>query len=208
MAVDRRAGVQTPFRSGQRAAGPAAGIAQNENRVQSNRVYAIVFAMFAFCSVAVMALLFVDWGGDEPPAVADVRTVPKPKKDQPKVERDARDDTGFTPPPPQPVRRRTTSSTAPSRTAAAGSSAAPRVGGGSIIVKLKDASQARAVELICGGGSYRLRQAFSAGVTKFGGVPGGQCTLYFKGGIPAKFAPVSRGKSYNCSIIGQTAVCE
>ena len=208
VAVERQAAVQTPFRSGQRATGPAAEVAQNENRVQSNRVYAIVFAMFAFCSIAVMALLFVDWGGDESPTVAEVKTAQKPKKDAPRAERDARDDTGFTPPPPQPVRRRTTSSAAPARTASASSSGAPRVGGGSIIVKLKDASQARAVELICGGGSYRLRQAFSAGVTKFGGVPGGQCTLYFKGGIPAKFTPVSRGKSYNCSIIGQTAVCE
>ena len=77
-----------------------------------------------------------------------------------------------------------------------------------MIVKLDDSSQARGVELICGGGSYRLRQSFAGGVAKFSGVPAGQCTLYFKGGIPAKFIGVQRGRSYNCSILGPTAMCK
>ena len=211
VAVDPGAGPRTPFRAEQAVAKAKAQVGvHNENRVQSNRVYAIVFGMFAFCSVAVMLLLFVDWGGEETPPVAQAKTATSTPSDGKRDREPAsREDTGFTPP-PQPVRRRsaTSSSSRSSRPAASTAPTGPKVGGGSVMVKLTDASQARAVELICGAGSYRKRQSFTAGVTKFGGVPGGQCTLYFKGGIPAKFTPVSRGRSYSCSIIGQTAVCK
>lgn len=210
VAVDSSAGPRTPFRAEQAVAKAKAQVGvQNENRVQSNRVYAIVFGMFVFCSIAVMLLLFVDWGGEEPAPVAQSQPATTSSTDSKRDREPAsREDTGFTPP-PQPVRRRTSkASSSPSRAPSTSAPAAPKVGGGSVIVKLTDASQARAVELICGAGSYRKRQPFAAGVTKFGGVPGGQCTLYFKGGIPAKFTPVSRGRSYNCSIIGQTAVCK
>ena len=191
VAVDNRASPKTPFRATPPTSAPPSGSAQAENRVQSNRVYAIVFAMLAILSVAFVALLFVDWGEDEPTTAQVVTKTakPEPAKDP---EPEGREDTGIAPPPPPPRRppRTTTRSTTGGATPSA--PAKPRVGGGSVIVKLDDSSQARGVELICGGGSYRLRQSFAGGVAKFSGVPAGQCTLYFKGGIPAKFIGVQR----------------
>ena len=77
-----------------------------------------------------------------------------------------------------------------------------------MIVRLPDSAQASGVELVCGGGAYRLRKSFSSGVASFSGVPGGVCTFYFKGGLPSQFTPVTAGRSYSCSVIGSTAVCK
>jgi len=163
--------------------------------------------MFALICVAVLALFFIDWG-DKTPPVAQRDEAPSSKRADPDPDPPNNDDTGIAaPPPPQATRTRRTTPRA-SGTSSSAAPAAPRVSGGNVVVKLADTSQASGVELVCGGGSYRLRKSFGGGTANFSGVPGGQCTLYFKGGIPAKFTPVSRGKSYNCSIIGTTAVCK
>jgi hypothetical protein len=197
---------QTPFQ----ATTNAGGGNPEEQRVQSNRVYAIVFGMMALVCVAILVLVLTKIGGGEPEEVADTTVVsnttarPTPIK--------ARVDTGG---PPKPPPRRTTSrakpSTKPRRTSSkkpAASSGAPAAGRGTLIVAIVDASQASAVELNCSAGSYRKKMPFSGGVARFSGVPGSNCELYFKGGIPAKFTPVRAGKSYSCSIIGTTAVCK
>ena len=85
---------------------------------------------------------------------------------------------------------------------------APPAADDSIIVKLADKPKAQTIELICNDGSYRSSQSASTGVATFSKVPGGSCTLSFKGENPAKFTPVSRGNAYHCNIIGQTAVCK
>ncbi|MCB9760050.1 MAG: hypothetical protein H6739_09475 [Alphaproteobacteria bacterium] len=66
------------------------------------------------------------------------------------------------------------------------------------------------VELVCmGDAPYRERFDLSQGRVGFPGVPeGADCTVYFKGGAPAQFAPVRRGQVLRCNIVGTTATCE
>jgi serine/threonine-protein kinase len=198
----------TPFK----ASTSAGGLNPDEQRVQSNRVYAIVFGMFGLVCLAVLALVFIGIGDDDSSqnAVTETTTLPPPRTVR---ERPNLDDTGMKAPPP--VRKPKRSPRQGGRTgggtgggSGGGKTKAPRVGGGTVIIKINDSTQASGVELICTAGSYRKRNSFIGGVATFGGVPGGVCTLYFKGGIPAKFSPVTRGRSYNCSIIGTTAVCK
>jgi len=185
----------------------AGGRNPEEQRVQSNRVYAIVLGMFALVSVALILLKSVKT--DEPvvndsegPAVAVNTTSGGPKELK---------DTGGPPvrPPPAAGPRTPRPAAAP-----AGPSAprppkpAPGAGRGNVIVRLPDASHASGVELVCGGGAYRLRKSFAGGVASFSGVPGGSCTFFFKGGLPSQYTPVTAGRSYSCSVIGSTAVCK
>jgi serine/threonine protein kinase len=188
----------TPFK----ASTNAGGVNPEEQRVQSNRVYAIVFGMFGLVCLAVLILVFVGIGGDEEVSgssevVTQTSTKSKPVKNI---------DTGG-PAKPPPVTRRP-SRPAPGPAAARPQSSASSAGRGSVIVKLPDSAQSSGVELVCASGAYRLRKSFAGGVASFSGVPGGSCTLYFKGGIPAKFTPVTAGRSYTCNIIGTTAVCK
>lgn len=190
----------TPFK----ASTNAGGVNPEEQRVQSNRVYAIVFGMFGLVCMAVLILLFVGIGGDEEAStksevVAQVSSKSKPAKNI---------DTGGPVKPPPVTRRASRPSPAPGPAAARPRTSAPSAGRGSVIVKLPDSAQSSGVELVCASGAYRLRKSFAGGVASFSGVPGGSCTLYFKGGIPAKFTPVTAGRSYTCNIIGTTAVCK
>lgn len=196
----------TPFK----ASTSAGGLNPEEQRVQSNRVYAIVFGMFGLVCLAVLALVFIGIGKDDSSADAVAQETTSPP---PRVERERRnlDDTGIKAPPPvRPTKRppRKSSGAGTGGGTGGGKPRAPSVGGGTVIIKLNDTSQSSGAELVCTAGSYRKRNSFSGGVATFGSVPGGVCTLYFKGGIPAKFSPVTRGRSYNCSIIGTTAVCK
>ena len=84
----------------------------------------------------------------------------------------------------------------------------PPVSNDSITVKMADASPSKTVDLVCSDGSFRSSQPLTNGVTTFSEVPSGACTLEFKGGTPAKYTPARRGSTYNCAIIGQTAVCK
>ena len=84
----------------------------------------------------------------------------------------------------------------------------PPVDAKDVTVQMADESRVKTVELHCGDDDKRSSQTFTDGVTTFGNVPDGHCTLHFKGEVEAKFTPVSSGKSYHCSIIGNTAVCK
>ena len=67
---------------------------------------------------------------------------------------------------------------------------------------------ANAFEVTCPSG-FRQRTALSgSGSGTLAGVPQESCTLFFKGGSPAKYGPVSGGKSLNCQIVGTTANCK
>jgi serine/threonine-protein kinase len=113
IAVDSRAVQKTPFRTGEpvAVASPAAH-QRNENRVQSNRVYAIVVGMFALICVAVLALFFIDWGDKDPP-VAQRDEVTSSKRADPDPDPPNNDDTGIAaPPPPKATRTRRTSTRA------------------------------------------------------------------------------------------------
>jgi len=185
----------------------AGGRNPEEQRVQSNRVHAIVLGLIALVCLAL--ILLRSGKTDEPmvknsdePALA-INT----KSDGPKDLKD----TGGPPVRPPPA----TGPRPPPKTPATPGTAPPRppkpppgAGRGNVIVRLPDASHASGVELVCGGGSYRLRKSFSGGVASFSGVPGGSCTFFFKGGLPSQYTPVTAGRSYSCSVIGSTAVCK
>ena len=190
----------TPFK----ASTSTGGLNPDEQRVQSNRVYAIVLGMFGLVCIAVLGLVFGGVGGEkETSKTAEVvASSSTTKKSAPTI------DTGG-PSSPPPVSRRPSRPRAPAAPASSRrpSSNTSSAGRGAVIVKLPDSTQSSAVELVCAAGAYRLRKSFAGGVASFSGVPGGSCTLYFKGGIPAKFAPVTAGRSYTCNIIGTTASC-
>lgn len=64
-----------------------------------------------------------------------------------------------------------------------------------------------AVELVCPSG-FRHREGLEGGWVSFEGVPAGEdCTLYFKGGAPAKYEPVQGGQDLKCQIAATTGVC-
>ena len=182
------------------------GANPDEQRVQSNRVYAIVLGMFGLVCLALLAQVFLPDGDDASSSKSSevVATTTKPKNNT----RSKTVDTGG-PTAPPPVARRPARSSAPARAPAQRSttSRAGSAGRGTVIIKLPDSTQASAAELVCTAGAYRLRKPFSSGVASFSGVPGGACTVFFKGGIPAKFSPVTAGRSYTCNIMGITAVC-
>ncbi len=194
----------------------AGGTDQAYGSVQSARVYAIVAGMFGLIGLALILMLFMDKGDADEDAGAGKGTATVAEASSTTSSRSTPKDTGGPPAPPVRTASRARSS-APAPAAGAGSaprsggatrSKGPSVGGGNIIVRLPDSTQASGVELVCGGGAYRLRKSFSGGVASFSGVPGGVCTFYFKGGLPSQFTPVTAGRSYSCSVIGSTAVCK
>jgi hypothetical protein len=64
-----------------------------------------------------------------------------------------------------------------------------------------------AMELTCPGG-FRLRTEVLSNVAVFDGVPtAGECTLFFKGGVPARYQPMGPG-NWSCGIHGSAAVCK
>jgi hypothetical protein len=61
------------------------------------------------------------------------------------------------------------------------------------------------LELTCSNG-YRVRSDIELNTATFESVPQDECTLHFKGGVPAKYRPVRWGTFY-CGLSGTTAVC-
>ena len=84
----------------------------------------------------------------------------------------------------------------------------PPAGDDTLVVKMNDSSKVKTIGLICSEGSHRSDQALSDSVATFSQVPSGYCTLEFKGETPSTFTPMYRANTYQCTIIGQTAVCK
>lgn len=77
---------------------------------------------------------------------------------------------------------------------------------GTLQVQLSDVSAATWGMLSCpGGASSRAR--FERGLAVFEGVPDEPCTLWFKGGAPAKFVGLTSGQAVTCSVTGLQASC-
>lgn len=83
----------------------------------------------------------------------------------------------------------------------------------SLAIALDDAGAGTtAIELVCG--LWRDRQTLQMDAAGIGGtvwfqaVPGGDCTVYFKGGSPAQFGPAHGGDALRCKLVATTAVCE
>ncbi|HHO51947.1 MAG TPA: hypothetical protein ENK18_13965 [Deltaproteobacteria bacterium] len=61
------------------------------------------------------------------------------------------------------------------------------------------------LELTCPG-SYRRRERIELNTAVFEDVPADECTLLFKGGVPAKYRPMTWG-TYYCGLSGNTVIC-
>jgi hypothetical protein len=100
----------------------------------------------------------------------------------------------------------------PAAAAAAVVSADGPLGADQIEVHVPDASLFSGIEVVCMDG-YRQRSPMKttadsvSGVARIGGLRSAQCRLLFKGGTPATYSPVVPGTSYDCRVVGSTAVC-
>lgn len=70
-----------------------------------------------------------------------------------------------------------------------------------------DAGHNHSVELVCPQAGYRARAPLAEGRAELNGAPVEDCTLYFKGGVPAQFSPVRGGDQLVCTLVATTAVC-
>jgi len=204
-----QSGGGTPFV----VSGPTPGSAppaDADSRVQSTRLYAILFACFVLVSVAIVVAVWLRPGGGsgDGDAVADNgSTAPNTavvdgirKKAEPK-------DTGVVEaaPAPKPTRHRTSSKV---KTTAAPAPSPPS-NPGAITVKLGDPNGFSSMTVLCPSG-FRAKGTFSGGSATVGGVPAGQsCSLIFNGGIsPGRFSGAKAGRTFTCSMIGSGMVCK
>lgn len=178
--------------------GPAAATGDAGSRVQSNRVYAIILAVFMLVGLAVVAAIWFQRDKtEEPKEVVTAPPPPKPVVADPKPV----PDTGAAPAPtPKPQPKSTKPKTTTPKVAA------PASGPATLSVKLADGAVATAIEVTCPSG-FRQRSTLSGGSGSVASVPQEKCTLIFKGGAPAQYGPVHGGQSLKCSIVGTTAVC-
>jgi hypothetical protein len=199
----------SPFQVGNGGSPPPG---DSENRSRSMRIYLILFVLFGMvCSVAVIVVLAVVLGlnaknnDDGSSAETPVTTEPSP--------RPAGGGDTATPPPPMPsqpyvapARPRpqpgTGPASAPSPRPARASST------GTVTIMVPEGQRFTGVEIKCDGSGFRNRGAFSGQSARVQDVPNESCTLYFKGGAPAQFRPVSGGRSYSCEFPAPgTATC-
>lgn len=62
------------------------------------------------------------------------------------------------------------------------------------------------LEITCTSG-FRTRTDVSLNTAVFDGIPGNeQCTMFFKGSVPAKYGPISQG-TWSCGLSNTVAVC-
>lgn len=83
---------------------------------------------------------------------------------------------------------------------------APPLPPGQIKVLTTDRLPHSTLELVCPGG-YRVRTAVTNHTALFTGVPSEECELFFKGGAPYRYRPVTEG-TWSCTVVAGTAVCE
>ncbi len=205
------AGGGTPFQV--QGPTPTAPPADSGQRVQSNRVYAIVFGAFLMVCFAVFVAVWLRPTGDSGEVTGSGEGTPEVVVSNSTKKKATGGEVDTALPPveekkPRTTRRNTTrkstnsgstSSSTTKKAAAAPSGPAP------LTVKL--ATGANAFEVTCPSG-FRQRTAISGGTGTLQGVPLESCTLFFKGGAPAKYGPVKGGQTLTCSITGTTAVCK
>lgn len=86
---------------------------------------------------------------------------------------------------------------------------APAPATGELMVQLVDAPTVGSLEVTCRQPEFRQRASLVDGAATFTQVPidGEACVLFFRGGPPARFEPVSGGQSLVCSLDNTTASC-
>ncbi len=73
------------------------------------------------------------------------------------------------------------------------------------VIANTDLPASASFELSCAGG-HRQRQRIAQNVAVFDDVPASDCTLLLKGGVPAKFQPMTWG-TYTCGLSGSAMIC-
>jgi len=192
----------TPFHAAQ----PPPAAPRQQKRVASYRVYAIILAVFVLgCSAVVLAVWLGGGEGDTPtPTPTPTHTTTVADAD-PEPARAKREDTAPPEPDPPPTRTRSTSTRSTSTAAAA-----PKAPSGpaALVVKMTDQTHLTAVEVNCPSGFRDRVGITTGGSASVPDVPQENCSLHFKGGVPARFSPVRGGQSLSCAIMGSTAVCK
>ncbi|MSQ01557.1 MAG: serine/threonine protein kinase [Myxococcales bacterium] len=197
--VGHASGGATPFQ----VAGsvPTQGSA-DESRMQSTRVFALIFGALAMVFMAVLAAgAAVAWkmSQEEKPAIADASQAPKmiPPKPPDPVE----DEPDAPPPPPKAPRRGGGGQTAATPTPRASAT-------DTVTVTFTGTPIPGKIEIDCGE-AFRKQQSLSGGSAIVAGVPtSGDCKMIPKGGVVASKASVRGGRTYTCSISGTTTVCK
>jgi len=190
----------TPFQASQ----PPPSAPQQQKRVSSFRVYALLLAVFMLGCAAVVTAVWVGMSRDkDPEPVAQVPSTTPAVADAP---RDKPQEDTAEEPEPEPQPRRTT----PRRTTttAPAAPAAPKTTPGTLTVKMTDQTFLTTIEVTCPSGMRQRASISPGGSATISNVPTETCVLHFKGGAPARFSPVSGGQSLSCYIQGTTAVCK
>jgi serine/threonine protein kinase len=206
--VSAQSSVSSPFSTGGGVGAPPSA----DQRVQSNRVYAIVIGMFFLVCSAIIITVLVG-GGDEADQAktSKTTTVLPTTTSTPGFAKSSAKDTGF-----QAAKKTVRSSSRRDKSREQGrdkarepkKSGAPKAssaGKGKVRITIRDAQMATKAELRCPG--YRKRSSFKGRVASFAGVPGGACEVHFFGPVPARARGVKSGDSLTCSLIGATAQC-
>ncbi|MCK6505269.1 hypothetical protein L6R53_18030 [Myxococcota bacterium] len=191
---------------------PAAPAADSDSRVQSTRLYAILFACMVLVIVAVVVAVWLRPGGDDEPVAAAPAAAPAVVT---KVEKkpSANQDTGAAEPAPkkpEPKPASTARKSSGTTTAAAPSApAAPTGTPGAITVRLSDAAAFTSVTVLCPN-AFRGKGTFAGGSATVSGVPAGEsCSLHFNGGIsPGRFNGATAGKTLTCGMVGSGMICK
>lgn len=198
------AGRATPFQTS--APPPSQGNA-DESRMQSTRVFALVFAALAMvCVATVLAGGIVWWKlsqGEPTPPPTVVATAPVAPPKAP-----AAADTGL----PQDAPKATTPKVKSKPSGGGGGSAPPPTprasATGTVSVSFSGAQIPTKIEIACDSG-FQQRVSLSGGAGSVGGVPtSGTCKMHLKGGVVATPATVRGGGTYSCSVTGTTTVCK
>jgi serine/threonine protein kinase len=198
--------VGTPFQASQPP--PSGASAQQQKRVSSFRVYALLLAVFMLGCAAVVTAVWVGLSATRDKDPEPVTTVPAVADAPVKRPKARKEDTGDAPEPEPPPRRPQVQRPSNPKPAAPAPAPKPAANPGVLTVKMTDQTFLTTLEVTCPSG-FRQRTSISpGGSASIGNVPNETCVLHFKGGAPARFSPVSGGKSLSCYIQGTTAVCQ
>ena len=198
------AGRGSPFQTG--GAVPTQGSA-DESRMQSTRVFALVFAALAMvCFATVLAGGIVWWKmsqADSTPAPTTVATAPIAPPKSPVAAADTGQ--GQAVPKVPAVKPRVKPSGAGGGTS---TPPTPRASAtGTVTVNFTGEQIPTKIEIACEGG-FQQRVSLSGGSGSVAGVPtSGSCKMHLKGGVVSTPATVRGGGTYSCSVSGTTTVC-
>ncbi|MCB9792178.1 MAG: serine/threonine protein kinase [Alphaproteobacteria bacterium] len=206
-------GANTPFNVPNAASATPQG---DEDRVQTNRVYAIVLAMFFLMGVSVVAAIYLSTQGDDAEVSATddavdegaTRRTMRTARAEPKGDQDSGAVEVEAAPPPKPERTtpRTNTNTTPKTNNATSNSSSSKPGTLTITMGANTGGNT-AVEVVCPSAGYRQRFNKVGGKVVATGVPSEMCDLHFKGAPPAK-GQARGGSSVTCNIVGTTADCK